>query len=98
MTRKNYFYCTHQLTGIAFDCFRLHLDLGFTECADVSWKLGDADTKVVTAFGMHSEAKGGAGRIGAHRTNKIKLETTWEVSLCARCYSRPFLALWRPSP
>ncbi len=27
-TRENYFCCTLQLTGIAFDCFRLQLDLG----------------------------------------------------------------------
>jgi hypothetical protein len=27
-TRKNYFCCTLQLTSIAFDCFRLQLDLG----------------------------------------------------------------------
>jgi hypothetical protein len=26
--RENYFYCTLQLTGIAFGCFRLQLDFG----------------------------------------------------------------------
>jgi hypothetical protein len=35
--RRNYFYCTLQLTGIAFQRFRLQLDLG---SLDGRWSCG----------------------------------------------------------
>jgi hypothetical protein len=98
MTRKNYFYCTLQLTGIAFDCFRLQLDFGSLNLPMSQWKLADADTKSVMASEMHSVASVDVGRIEATaQTNKTRNKTTWEVSLCARCYSQPVLALWRHS-
>src|SRR4030081_2501590 len=94
MTRKNYFYCTLQLTGIAFDCFRLQLGFGSLNLpmSPGSWRSKPPKAKWLSE--MHSVASADAGRIGAHGINKIRLETTWEVSLCARCNSQPVLSLW----